>query len=376
MARKLRYQPENVCYHVVTRIAHREFFFDDVEKDIVVKLISNVAIFTGVQVLAYCVMSNHLHLMLFIEKPSNLLAWEQAGYFLDYNFDRCKEGDVYRVSEYTAFSQSDVDEFRRLKEMSSLERYEMTSEELIIRLKTVMRPKAFENLMLEWQKLRPEELEAEYERQLSRMYDLSAFMKILKQDISQYYNVRHKHTGGLWEGRFKDSIIERSVEAMSSVATYIDLNPWRAHLVEDPADYKWSSWGAAMNSHCSHGGLTPAGRSPEGSDPTGCPAGSGYNFIYDTGSSWDTVREVHQQQLTNRMSKDTAEAAEREEAVFTSGAIIGKESFVRRVVEMEEEAFPNGHKSAPTTFTVGDTKLTTLRNLGILRGGANAKKPC
>ena len=36
----------------------------------------------------------------------------------------------------------------------------------------------------------------------------------------------------------------------------------------------------------------------------------------------------------------------------------------------------NGHKSAPTTFTVGDTKLTTLRNLGILRGGANAKKPC
>ena len=39
MARKLRAQPIGVCYHVVTRIAHREFMFDETERDIVVGLV-------------------------------------------------------------------------------------------------------------------------------------------------------------------------------------------------------------------------------------------------------------------------------------------------------------------------------------------------
>ena len=73
MARKLRYQPENVCYHVVTRIAHREFMFDDEEKGIVIDFVRGVERFTGVKVLAYVVMSNHLHLLLFIEKPAPLV---------------------------------------------------------------------------------------------------------------------------------------------------------------------------------------------------------------------------------------------------------------------------------------------------------------
>ena len=356
MARKLRYQPENVCYHVVTRIAHREFFFDDDEKNIIVRMIRNVERFTGVDVVAYAVMSNHLHLLLFIDKPANLLAWENAGYFLNYDFDKYRKGDVYQVSEHTIFSQAEVDEIRRVGNLSVMERYEISREDLIERLKVLMRTTAFEKLMKDWEKLRPDELEYEYERQLTRMYDLSAFMKILKQDISQYYNYRHKHAGGLWEGRFKVSIIERSVEAMSSVATYIDLNAWRAKMCDSPDTYKWCSWGAAIS----------------GDERRR----AGYGFVYDTSSEWKVVENIHREQLYKRMAADTAEAAEREEAVFTSGAIIGSSAFVRNIVDTEEEAFPRGHKSAPATFSVGETKLTSLRNLGILRGGAHAKKSC
>ena len=347
MARKLRYQPENVCYHVVTRIAHREFFFDDAEKDIIAGLIANVERFTGVRVVAYAIMSNHIHLLLFIDKPATLQAWEDAGYFLGYDFDKFREGNLYKVSELNTFTQAEVDEFRRLHATPVLERYEMSREELVARLKTVMRPKPFEDLMAKWEKLSEEELEDEYGRHLSRMYDLSAFMKILKQDITQYYNLRKHHTGGLWEGRFKDSIIERAVDAMSSVATYIDLNAWRAKICTDPSEYKWCSWAAAL----------------EG-DPI---RKSGYNFIYDTSSDWQTVSRIHRQQLEHRMTADTAKAAELEEAVFTSGAIIGSESFVNKVVGMEEEAFPAGHKTPPVEFRVGGVILRSLRNLSILR---------
>ena len=347
MARKLRYQPENVCYHVVTRIAHREFMFDDEEKGIVIDFVRGVERFTGVKVLAYVVMSNHLHLLLFIEKPATLAAWEDSGYFLGYDFDRFKEGDVYKVSELNTFTQQEVDEFRRLTDLPILDRYELTRDELLARMWAVMRPAAFDRLMEQWVKLRPDELEEEYARQCVRMYDLSAFMKILKQNISQYYNVRHKHTGALWEGRFKDSILERSIDAMSSVSTYIDLNPWRAKMVANPTEYKWGSWYAAL----------------EGDETRR----AGYKFIYDTSSQWETVVEVHRQQLEHRMAKDTAEQAEKEEAVFTSGTIIGSESFIRKIVAREEEAFPTGHKTPPVDFGVGGITLKTLRNIGILR---------
>ena len=349
MARKIRYQPENVCFHVVTRIAHKEFFFDDSEKAIVLRQIRNVERFSGVRVIAYAIMSNHLHLLLFIEKPPTLAAWEDVGYFLGYDFDRFRDGDVYRVSGLNTFSQTEIDEFRRLSALPVLERYEMTREELITRLQTVMRPSGFDQLMDKWSRFTPEALEDEYERQLVRMYDLSAFMKILKQDISQYYNHRHGHTGGLWEGRFRDSIVQRSVEAMSSVATYIDLNAWRARLCENPRVYPWCGWYAALS----------------GDDRSR----SAYGFVYDTGAPWETVRGVHEQQLAKRMSKDTDDQAEREEAVFTSGAIIGSDSFVKKVVRREGDAFPRGHKTPPTNFKVGDTKLSVLRKLQVLRGG-------
>ena len=77
MARKLRVQPDGVCFHVVSRIAHREFMFDETERDIVVGLLRKVSDFTGVFVVAYCIMSNHIHLLLFIDKPENLRLYER-----------------------------------------------------------------------------------------------------------------------------------------------------------------------------------------------------------------------------------------------------------------------------------------------------------
>ncbi len=78
-----------------------------------------------------------------------------------------------------------------------------------------------------------------------RMHDLGGFMKTVMQRFSQWFNGQHQRTGTLWEDRFKSVIVE-SGTAARMMAAYIDLNPLRAGMVNDPADYRWSSYGEAM----------------------------------------------------------------------------------------------------------------------------------
>jgi REP element-mobilizing transposase RayT len=81
---------------------------------------------------------------------------------------------------------------------------------------------------------------------LKRMWNLSAFVQSVKQRFSVWFNKRHKRKGTLWEERFK-SVVAMGPEAVASVAAYIDLNPVRAGIVEDPADYRWSGYGEALS---------------------------------------------------------------------------------------------------------------------------------
>ena len=80
------------------------------------------------------------------------------------------------------------------------------------------------------------------QRFFARMWDLSAYMKVLKQCFTQWFNKRHQREGVLWEGRFKSVLVEDG-HAAQTVAAYIDLNPVRAGMVEHPGEYRWSSYG-------------------------------------------------------------------------------------------------------------------------------------
>jgi hypothetical protein len=84
------------------------------------------------------------------------------------------------------------------------------------------------------------------ERYLRRMWDISLFMKTLKQRFTQWFNKVHQRRGTLWEDRFKSVLVESAGEPLRAMAAYIDLNPVRAGLVVDPKDYRWSGYGAAM----------------------------------------------------------------------------------------------------------------------------------
>jgi hypothetical protein len=70
-------------------------------------------------------------------------------------------------------------------------------------------------------------------------------MKELKGRFAQWYNRRHHRYGVLWAERFKSVLIEEG-QALSAVAAYIDLNPLRAGLCEDPKDYRYCGYAEAI----------------------------------------------------------------------------------------------------------------------------------
>jgi putative transposase len=67
------------------------------------------------------------------------------------------------------------------------------------------------------------------------------------QDIGRryvkYFNRARERTGGLWEGRYRATLIG-SERYLLACYRYIELNPVRAGLVAHPRQYRWSSYRA------------------------------------------------------------------------------------------------------------------------------------
>jgi putative transposase len=67
-------------------------------------------------------------------------------------------------------------------------------------------------------------------------------MQAVGRRYVRYFNQRQGRSGTLWEGRYKSTLIQAERYLLACMA-YIDLNPVRAGLVSEPADYPWSSHG-------------------------------------------------------------------------------------------------------------------------------------
>ncbi|UTA48058.1 transposase [Simiduia sp. 21SJ11W-1] len=72
---------------------------------------------------------------------------------------------------------------------------------------------------------------------------VSSMMQAVGRRYVRYFNREHRRTGTLWEGRFKASLVQSEVYLLAC-QRYIELNPVRAGMVSDPADYVWSSYQA------------------------------------------------------------------------------------------------------------------------------------
>lgn len=193
--RGLRILPKNQGYfvHVTSRTVGQAFLFGDLEKHYFVKMLRQWAEFSGLGVITYCLMDNHFHIMLWVPE---------------------------RV---------------KLNHKVVLSRLEgVWPEEKVV---------AWESFYLKQNEDLQQQMD---EAVLERMGNLPEFMRILKQSFARWYNRKNNRKGTLWDSRYRSVVVENSPLALMSVSAYIDLNPLRAGLVEDPMSYLWSGYGAAV----------------------------------------------------------------------------------------------------------------------------------
>ncbi len=69
----------------------------------------------------------------------------------------------------------------------------------------------------------------------------SRLMQYIGRLYVRSFNERYARSGTLFEGRFRSSMVQ-SERYLLACLRYIELNPVRAGMVIDPADYKWSSY--------------------------------------------------------------------------------------------------------------------------------------
>ncbi len=212
-----------VLYHVISRVVDRRLIFQRDEKEHFRKLMRMHEAFSGCRVLAYCIMGNHFHMLL--EVPPGPEAGLSAG-SLDPELFAGRLSGIYEPARVAEI----------LKQLNDALNATDGSEASRIRV--------------------TEEIAGPY---LARMHDLSEFMNGVLKRFTRWFNRRNARTGTLWEERFKSVIVENGVPART-VAAYIDLNPVRAGMVRDPADYRWSGYGEAVGA----GGRSVAGRSARG----------------------------------------------------------------------------------------------------------------
>ena len=200
-------EKDSSTYHCVSRVVDRQFVLGREEKDVFVQMMREYEAFCGVQVLSYCIMSNHFHILM----------------------------EVPPKTKGKAVDMSDEVFLSKMKAMYSTVYYR-DIEQMLLRFRDggVSGEAASDTAA--------EELKAKY---TCRMHDLSEFMKGLKQRFTQWYNGKHGRRGTLWEGRFKSVLVENGYAARV-MAAYIDLNPIRAGMVSKPEDYRWCSYGEAV----------------------------------------------------------------------------------------------------------------------------------
>ena len=172
--------------HVVDSLAGEVFHdypFDDNDKKQIMSLFKSILKKYRIEALSFCCMSNHFHALL--------------------------------VADNRKFSP---------KEMSK--RYNSIHENSIkLKLKAPMN-----------------ESSPQCKRMAEHSNDISHFMRDFQHAVTLYYNKKNKRKGTLWRGHFKSVLVEKS-RALVNMISYIELNPVRAQIVVDPADYPFSFWG-------------------------------------------------------------------------------------------------------------------------------------
>jgi len=316
-------------YHCISRAVERQPHFDDQDKERFVDLMRIYERFCGVRVLTYCMLSNHFHILVEVpQKPAVL----------------------------------------------------PTDQELLSKLKGLYGKGHVQEVQERLQSLPEAEAQALREEYYGRMWDASLFMKTLKQRFSQWYNHKYRRKGTLWEERFKSVLVDSAGKALATMAAYIDLNPVRAGLVDDPKDYRWCGYAEAV-----------AGRK-EGREGYGVVMGAiggevggwkeamaGYRlWLYGQGEV-EGVNEPGAREVRRGIDRERVKAVMAEKGklstgdyvrcrvrYFVDGAVLGSKAYVNGVFEANRSRFgPKRKDGARRLRYLEGEELFALRDLRV-----------
>ena len=323
----------SVCYHCVTRTGARKFFLGQAEKDYLVRLMREYEQFTGVRVLTYCMMSDHFHLLLEVPpRPQETL------------------GDQELLAKLRKIPGHNGAELIEQQLAGLRQRGDTAAAEALIR------------------------------KVAERMYDVSWFLKPLKQRLSLWYNPTHGRQGTLWDQRYKSVLVESSGLALEVLAAYVDLNPVRAGLVEDPKDYPWCGYADALSGGAkARESLRKLMAAARGETVTFKQALAGYQeLMFGTKAKAAGTRSAARPVRHGTTAAEAAELLERKARLpladylrmriryFTDGVAVGSRDFVNGVFATHRREFgPKRKDGARPLRLLDSTELYCMRDLKV-----------
>ena len=337
---------ESYCYHVMSRTCGGEVWFDEVEKEALRRVIWRMAEFSGIKVVTYCLMGNHFHLLAEVPHRRN---WLERFEGPDGEAKLFEHLGILYSKAYLGLLRDELADLRQ-RGMG------IVAEQKIEALK-------------------------------KRFCDLSLFVKEIKERFSRWFNKRHSRRGTLWMDRFKSVLVEGKGEALRTMAAYIDLNPVRAGLVDDPKDYRWCGYAEALGgSRRAQRGLCKAqGKPVDGWRSAG--AAEAYRCLLHTdgrvikdaqnenvvrhGVSVESARAV----LAEKGKLSTAEMVRLRFRYFTDGVALGSKEFVEGIFEAQRELFGPRRKEGARRIKEAASPFYSLRRLRVRPVGEKAWPP-
>ena len=324
-------------YHVFSRVVNRDFIFGDEEREQFRHILINLLDFCGLEAVSWCCMSNHFHILLTVPGEEHAAGLR----------DEISEDDLFTRMR-GSFSKQYIREVQwRVAHAREEMQNEAWAQDIVSRMK-------------------------------GQMFDLSKFMHMLKRRFSVWYNKKHGRRGTLWEERFGSVLIEDSEDALRTMAAYIDLNPVRAGIVDDPKDYRWCGYAEAM------GGDRRARRSIQQllADQFGVElgwrdaAGLYRCWLFEGGQRSEdrdgrTVRKGVSRERVEQVWAEGGRLSRKEllhcrVRYFTAGAVIGSRAFVDAFFESHRDRFGQRRKTGARPMRYGDWNgMCSLRDLRV-----------
>ncbi|WP_168433342.1 transposase [Pontiella sulfatireligans] len=315
---------ETNYYHVMSRVVNRDHVMGAEEKEFFMLTMRKLEAFSGLRILTYCIMSNHFHIL--VEVP-NITDLDD-----DALLDRLRT--FYSKRQFSEIEQEYTRAFQHAQDTGNRD----------------------------WL----DEFRLQY---VSRMGDLSVFLKELKERFSKWYNRKHGRRGTLWEERFKSVLVENSDHALTTMAAYIDLNPVRAGLVGDPKEYRHCGYAEAVGGgEAARDGITRLMQS-QGQEGNWRQISAKYRtYLFSTGYETDAKAGFTEQQAKEVLEQGgelPLRALIRcHVRYFNDGVALGSRLFIEEIFENNRPFFGERRKNGARKMRGGDWEgLYSLRNL-------------